>query len=151
MTNNPNDGTKFSFSIGFHFSRGIPQCEGPTLETVVGYGIGAMYRIGVKKSESKHPWSSLPELNEPKSFKDISAGFDEFGPLCGDVFLFEVFDKDGKCIFQSEFNAKEKCPPDGYGNDKLVATSFSYLFDLPERLQPLAKQALEEHVSKRSN
>jgi hypothetical protein len=148
MTDNPNDGTKFSFTIGYHFSRGIPQCEGPIMETVVSVGIGAMYRIGVKRPETEHDWSTLPELNEPKSFDKISAGFDEFGPLCGDIFLFEIFDNEGKCIFLAEFDAKEKCPADGYDSDKLVATSFCYSFKLPKHLQPLAKTALKKHLEK---
>ena len=115
------------------------------METVVSVGIGAKYRVGVNKTSDK--WSTFPGLSDPRTFKEISAIFDEHGPLCGDQYIFEVFDSEDCRIFMAEFDAKSKCPADGYASDKMVWTSFSYLFELPERLQPLAKKALVEHFA----
>jgi hypothetical protein len=116
------------------------------METVVSVGIGAKYRVGVSKTNEK--WSTWPGLSEPQTFKNISDIFDKHGPLCGDQYIFEVFDSEDNRIFMAEFDAKSKCPADGYASDKMVCTSFSYLFELPERLQPLAKKALEAHLAK---
>ncbi len=145
MKTNPNDGTQLSFTVDFHYSQGVPLCEGLALETVVSLGIGAKYRIGVRKT--KDTWSTVPGLETPQRFGDVNALIDKRGPLCGDIFLFEVFDTDGQQLFQTVFDAKAKCPPDGYASDKLVCTSFTYLFALPEQLHSLAKEALARHAA----
>jgi len=70
------------------------------------------------------------------------------GCLAGKEFVFEVFDKTGETrFFNTRFNAEEKIPAEGYGLEHLVVTSFSWSFPLPEELQKIAKEALENHVS----
>lgn len=137
---------KFSFTIDFNYSRGVAHCGGPIMETVVSRGIGAKYRVGVKDTENH--CKTFPGLSEPQDFDTISKAFDKHGSLSGKVFVFEVFDRESQPLFSTEFDAAERCPADGYASDKMVCTSFSYLFDLPERLHAEAARALDEHFAK---
>jgi hypothetical protein len=140
-----------SFTVGFSFSNGVAHCEGFTMETVVSHALGLKYRIQVKHPIKGNFWV-MKGMEKPMSQDEIRKVIDEVhkGHLSGKEFIFEVFDKTGeKNLFGTRFNAEEKIPAEGYGNEHLVFTSFTWSYPLPADLQPIAKAALEQHMQGR--
>lgn len=89
-------------------------------------------------------------MEKPMTQDEIRKVIDEVhkGYLSGMEFIFEVFDKTGeRNLFGTKFDAKEKIPPEGYGNEHLVVTSFTWSFPLPKDLQPIAKKALQDNIN----
>ncbi|OGJ54148.1 hypothetical protein A3D11_03935 [Candidatus Peribacteria bacterium RIFCSPHIGHO2_02_FULL_49_16] len=125
---------RLSFTADFYFENGKAYFTGFALETVVSVNIGAKYQVLVKREDGKF-WS-LKKMESPLSQDDVQKVIDELGgSIMGEEFLFKVFDKNDKEIFGTRFNVSERIPPDGYSNDKLVMTNYSWVFDLPEYLQ----------------
>lgn len=139
-----------SFTVGFGFSNGIAHCEGFTMETVVSIALGLKYRILVKHPLKGGFWT-MKGMEDPMSQDEIEDAMKKFynGYLNGSEFIFEVFDNTGKeLLFGTKFNAADRIPSEGYGTEHLVVTSFTWSFPLPEKMRPIAKKALEEHVKK---
>ena len=138
-----------SFTAGFHFSNGVAHFEGFSMETVVSNALELTYRVLVKHPKDGNFWT-MKGMENPIRQEQIQKVLDKKhnGYLDGKEFVFEVFDKTGKRpLFATKFNAEEKIPTEGYGSKHLVATSFCWAFDLPEDLQPLAKNAIEKHLA----
>ena len=133
-----------SFTVGFHFGNGHAYCSGFSLETVVSVKVGAKYRILVKHPKDGKFWK-MKGMEEPMSQDEIHEVLKHHhhGALRAEEFVFEVFDRDGALLFHSKFNAQERIPPDGYAPDKIVWTSYSWAFELPERLKKEASKEAE--------
>ena len=144
---------KGSFTVNFHFSNGIAHFEGFSMETVVSVKLGLKYRVLVKHPIDGKFWT-MKGMENPMIQDEIEKVLKEHhkGFLSAKEFAFEVFDKTGtRKLFATRFDAEDKIPPEGYGNEHLVVQSFSWLFDLPEDLQSAAKQAIEEHFARVPN
>lgn len=128
---------RLSFTTSFRFQNGRAFFRGFTLETVVSQRINAKYRV-LAKNPNDGKMYTLKGMEEPMPQKEINKVLNEqrHGALCFEEFAFEVFDETGKeKLFATKFNAQEKNPPDGYAPDEIVYTSFSWAFELPERLK----------------
>lgn len=128
---------RLSFTTDFHFQNGIPFFEGFVMETVVSHRIEAKYRVLVKHPQDGH-FYTMKGMEEPLTQDEIHKVLKEQhnGAIGAKEFAFEVFDKTGtRKLFATRFNAEEKIPADGYASDKLVVTTFSWIFDLPEDLK----------------
>ena len=141
-----------SFTVRFSFSNGIAHCEGFSMENVVSAALELRYRILVRHPIDGNFWT-MKGMEEPMRQGEIQKVLDERhkGFLAAKEFIFEVFDKTGKNLFGTRFNAEDKIPAEGYGSDKMVFTSFSWSFLLPPELQAMAKKALEDHMKKISH
>ena len=127
---------RLSFTVSFHFHSGRAFFDGFTLETVVSRRINAKYRILAKNPTDGHMYT-FKGMEEPMSQKEINDVLDEQHnkTLCFEEFAFEVFDETGKdLLFATKFNAQDKVPPNGNSSDNVVYTTFSWAFELPERL-----------------
>jgi len=127
---------RLSFTVDFNFENGYAYCSGFSLETVVSMRIGAKYRILVKHPEDGKFWT-VKGMEKPMPQRETQDVIEKrhHGALRGAEFIFEVFDRDDAPLFNTKFNAQERIPPDGYAPDKIVWTSYSWAFELPERLK----------------
>lgn len=139
-----------SFTVGFSFSNGAAHCDGFRTETVVSDALELKYRILIKHPIDGKFWT-MKGMEEPMRQNKIDEVIRKRhnGFLAGKEFIFEVFDKEGNHLFGTRFDAEERIPPDAHKSDRVVFTSYSWTFPFKsEKLQQLAKQALEEHERK---
>lgn len=127
---------QLSFTASFHFQSGHAFFDGFTQETVVSVRIKAKYRVLVKNPEDDHMYT-MKGMEKPLSQEEIRKVLKEKhqGSIHGEEFAFEVFDEKGERLFATKFNAQERIPPDGFESNKVVYTSFSWVFELPEGLR----------------
>lgn len=133
---------RLSFTARFHYSGGKAFFTGLSPETSVSKNIGAKYRVLMMNPKDNQFWT-MKGMEEPLTQDEIYDVLKEHyeGVLCGQEFAFEVFDSTGKRKwFATRFNVQEKIPSDGYASDKVVYTSFSWAFDLPEDLMELVRK-----------
>jgi hypothetical protein len=134
--NNEDKENRLSFTTDFHYENGKAFFQGFALETVVSNRINARYRVLVRHPDDGHLYN-MKGMEKPMTQDQIQEVIENqhSGSLCGEEFAFEVFDDKDELLFATKFNAQERIPPDGYHSDKMVSTSFSWIFDLPERLR----------------
>ena len=123
---------RFSFTTDFHFQNGKAYFTGFVMETKISDEIGAKYRVLLKKPGTDDFWT-MTGMEDPMTQDDIHNVIENthHGSVASDEFVFEVFDRDDGKLFNTKFIASERIPAGGYCNDKLVITTFSWVFDLP--------------------
>jgi hypothetical protein len=117
--------TQVTYNLAFNFPRGKVSFHAFAANPKVNHDLGIRYRL-CARGASETDLHFFNENKEPLSYEELSALISQKKAkrvyMIGDVFVVEVYDKNGKLLFkQLSPDTSKEWPPDAIGETTVYA------------------------------